>query len=326
VMRASTVCLGVVVAFSVHGILWPINAGKKFERQLHEFLEGCRELLSFTSRTAAGEEPNVQAGRKTATAQVKMLAALRSSLDAAGGDTPRFKRFQAGYLELISQLQELLLAILAVHDDIAERIGGKEGRSPTGDLDDLRATLQAVEGQMEALIGDLGRPRDGSSIDRESAMPARAVIEQIGTADGRPADGRPIDTAYDAMLASEVDVMASRLTQVRALLARVEDPGQAPATLPPPPHEPFSLTSAKFQKALNGSFVVVLMASFFTLTQWPMGLSLAMVFGTLAIGFGAMLPLTMIRRQLLLSLVIAPAIAAPLYFGIMPRVSTSTRS
>ena len=44
------------------------------------------------------------------------------ALDAAGGDTERFKRFQAGYLELISQLQELLLAILAVHDDIAERI------------------------------------------------------------------------------------------------------------------------------------------------------------------------------------------------------------
>jgi hypothetical protein len=45
-----------------------------------------------------------------------------------------------------------------------------------------------------------------------------------------------------------------------------------------------------------------------------------MVFGSLAIGFGAMLPLTMIRRQLLLSLVIAPALAAPLYFGIMPRI------
>ena len=90
--------------------------------------------------------------------------------------------------------------------------------------------------------------------------------------------------------------------------------------LPPSAHEPFSLTGVKFRKAVNGSLVIVLMASFFILTQWPMGLSLAMVFGTLAVGFGAMLPLTMIRRQLLLSLVIAPAIAAPLYFGIMPRI------
>ena len=98
IMRASTVCLGVVVAFSVHGILWPINAGKKFERQLHEFLAGCRELLSFTRRAAAGEEPDAAAGRNTATAQVKLIAALRSSLDAAGGDTARFKRFHAGYL------------------------------------------------------------------------------------------------------------------------------------------------------------------------------------------------------------------------------------
>jgi hypothetical protein len=38
-----------------------------------------------------------------------MIAALRNSLDAAGGDTARFKRFQAGYLELIAQLRELLL-------------------------------------------------------------------------------------------------------------------------------------------------------------------------------------------------------------------------
>ena len=300
VMRASTICLGIVVAFSVHGILWPINAGKKFERQLHEFLQGCRELLSFTSRTVAGEEPDSQAGRKAAAAQVQMIGALGNSLDAAGGDTPRFKRFNAGYLELIAQLRELLLAILAVYDGIA-------GRSPTADSAALRASLQAVDGQMEALIGDLACPRDGSSM-------------ASGPTDGRPADGRPNDTDYEAMLASEVAVMASRVNQVRGLLLRVEDPGQAPAPLAPPPREAFSLTSVKFQKAVSGSLVILLMALFFIVTQWPMGLSLAMVFGTLAIGFGAMLPLTMIRKQLLLSLVIAPAIAAPLYFGIMPRI------
>ena len=310
VMRASTVCLGVVVAFSVHGILWPINAGKKFESQLHEFLTGCRELLSFTRRAAAGEEPNAAAGKSTATAQVKTIAALRSSLDAAGGDTARFKRFHAGYLELIGELRELLLAIIAVHDGIARRIDGRAGRSPTPGSAELRTDLQGLEGQMEALIGDLARPRDGTSLEREPETLAGPVPGKPGT----------IETAYDAMTAGEVCVMASRLTQVRALLARVEDPGQAPAPLPPPAHEPFSLTSVKFRKAVNGGLVIVLMAVFFSLTQWPMGLSLAMVFGTLAVGFGAMLPLTMIRRQLLLSLVIAPAIAAPLYFGIMPRI------
>jgi uncharacterized membrane protein YccC len=310
VMRASTVCLGVGVAFIINGILWPINAGKTFERQLHEFLEGCRELLSFTRRAAAGEEPDAAAGRKTATAQVKTLAALRSSLDAAGGDTVRFKRFHAAYLELIAQLRDLLLAIIAVHDGIAGRVDGKAGRSPTAGSDDLSSTLQAVEGHMEALIGDLARPRDGSALDREPDT-------LTGPLSGKPGT---MGTADDAMIAGEVGDMASRVTQVRALLARVEDPDQAPAPLPPPPHEPFSLTGVKFRKAVNGGLVVVLMAAFFILTQWPMGLSLAMVFGTLAIGFGAMLPLTMIRRQLLLSLVIGPAVAAPLYFGIMPRI------
>ena len=122
------------------------------------------------------------------------------------------------------------------------------------------------------------------------------------------------------MIAGEIAVVASRLAQVRALLARVEDPHQVPVPLPPPAHVPFSLTSVKFRKAMNGSLVIVLMAWFFILTQWPMGLSLAMVFGALAIGFGAMLPLAIIRRSLLISLVIAPTVAAPLYFGVMPRI------
>jgi hypothetical protein len=208
---------------------------------------------------------------------------------------------------LIAQLRELLLAIITVRDSVAKRIDGKAGQPLTAGSDDFGSTLQALEGQMEALIGDLAQPRDGTSMDRGPDMPAGPVI---GTT----------NAAYDAMIASEIGVMASRLAQVRALLSRVEDPGQAPAPPPPPPRAPFSLTSVKFRKAVNGGLVIVLMAYFFSLTQWPMGLSLGMVFGALAIGFGAMLQLALVGRQLLLSLVVAPAIAAPLYFGIMPRI------
>jgi uncharacterized membrane protein YccC len=310
IMRASTVCVGVVVSFSVHAILWPIKAGRTFERQLHGYLTGCRDLLSFTIRAVAGEVPNAVAMRKVATAQVTMIAALRGSLEAAAGDTARFERFHSGYLELIDQLRELLLAILAVHEEITGRSDGQAGRSPTAGDNDLRSTLEAVEGQMEALVRDLARPRDGTAVDREVDTPAGPVIGKPGT----------IDTATDAMIAGQVAVMASRVKKVRASLARVEDPGQAPAPLPPPPSQPFSLKSARFRKAVGASLVIVVMSVFFSLTQWPMGLSLAMVFGTLAIGFGGMLPLAMIRRQLLLSLVIGPAIAAPLYFGVMPRI------
>jgi uncharacterized membrane protein YccC len=307
VMRASTVCLGVIVAFSVHGILWPFNAGRTFGRQLRECIEGCRDLLVFTRQTAAGEDPNAETVKQAVTAQVRMIAALRSSLDAAGGDTARFKRFHASYLELINQLQELLLAILTVHDAVARRSEGRAEQSPHPDTNYPCSALQAVEGQMEALIGDLERPRDGTSMSDKTDV------------HGVPEAGTPA-TPGDAMLASEVGVLTTRVAQVRELLARVEDPRQAPAPLPPSPHVSFSLTGMKFRKAMNGGLVIVLMAWFFVLTQWPMGLSLAMVFGALAIGFSAMLSLSMISRQLLLSLVIAPAMAAPLYFGIMPRI------
>ena len=93
VMRASTICVGIVVAFSIHGILWPIKAGRTFERQLHGFLEGCRDLLSFTSQALAGEEPDPETAKRSEAAQVKTIAALRSSLDAASADTDRFRRF-----------------------------------------------------------------------------------------------------------------------------------------------------------------------------------------------------------------------------------------
>jgi len=310
VMRASTVCLGVIVAFSVHGILWPINAGRIFERQLRECIKGCRDLLAFTRQAAAGEEPDAETVKQATAAQVRMIAALRNSLDAAGGDTARFERFHASYLELIDQLQELLLAILTVQDGVARRGDGWTAQSPPPDTGYLCSILQAVEGRMEGLVVDLARPRDGISVAGKTEKSAGKDISEPGK----------VTSLHDAMLASEVGVLASRVAQVRELLARVEDPGQAPALLPPPLHVPFSLTSVTFRKALNGSLVIVLMAWFFILTQWPMGLSLAMVFGALAIGFSAMLPLSMISRQLLHSLIIAPAMAAPLYFGIMPRI------
>ncbi len=42
VMRASTICLAVVLAFVVHGILWPVLAGKAFERLLREYPQSSR--------------------------------------------------------------------------------------------------------------------------------------------------------------------------------------------------------------------------------------------------------------------------------------------
>ncbi len=129
VMRSSTICLAVVIAFLVHGILWPIRAGKAFERQLHGFLDGCRGLLSLTSRVLAGDEPDPDAVRKADGAQIKALVALRGTLDAAVADTERFRRFHAGYQQLVDQLHDLLLAIFAVREDIQSPRDGQAGKS-----------------------------------------------------------------------------------------------------------------------------------------------------------------------------------------------------
>ncbi len=128
VMRSSTICLAVVIAFLVHGIIWPIRGGTVFERQLLGVVDGCRGLLSLTSLVLSGDEPDKDAARSAETAQINAIAALRGTLDAAVGDTDRFRRFHAGYENLVNQLQDLLLAILAVRECIQSPHDGQSGK------------------------------------------------------------------------------------------------------------------------------------------------------------------------------------------------------
>jgi uncharacterized membrane protein YccC len=311
VMRSSTICLAVVIAFLVRGIFWPIQAGTVFERQLHGFMDGCRALLSLMSRALADAEPDPDALGKAGTAQVKALAALRGTLDAAANDTERFRQFHAGYEWLVDQLHNLLLAILVVRESIESPRDDQAGRSLIAGSDNLRSMLEKIEGDMQELVRDLARPRDGTESPRASDGGAAAHIDQPGT----------LDTAFAAMLAGSLRDLARQVSMVSATLAGVEDPEQVPPPRPAPPRESFSLTSVKSRKAAGSGLVILLLSWFYIQTQWPMGLMLGMVFASIAIALGGLLPLILVGRQLLLSLVIGAAIAAPLYFGIMPGIS-----
>ncbi len=170
VMRSSTICLSVVIAFLVHGILWPIRAGKVYERQLHGFLDGCHGLVSLTSQGAGRRRARSARREKGRNGSDPGDRALPGTLDAATADTERFRRFQAGYQQLNSQLYDLLLVILAVRDGI--------GISPVPD--NIRSGLQAVETEMENLVNDLERPRDGTAVPREFDAAAGAGIDEPG--------------------------------------------------------------------------------------------------------------------------------------------------
>jgi uncharacterized membrane protein YccC len=162
VMRASTICLAVVIVFLVHGIFWPIQAGTVFERQLYGFMEGCRGLLSLMSRALAGAEPDPDALGKAGTAQVKALGALRGTLEAAADDTERFRQHYAGYECLVDQLHKLLLAILVVRESIESLRDAQARRSLMAGSDKLRSMLEKIEGDMQELVRDLARLRDGT--------------------------------------------------------------------------------------------------------------------------------------------------------------------
>ena len=311
VMRSSTICLAVVIVFLVHGLLWPIQAGKAFERQLHGFLEGCFGLLSLTSRMLDGDEPDPDDVKKAETDQINAITELSGTLEAAANDTERFRQYHAGYQQLVAQLYDLLQVILAVLEGIKGSHDDQAGKPLIAGSDNIRSSLDAVEKEMEELVRDLALPLDGTGGPRKSDARAVAGIDQTV----------PIDTATAAMLAGGLRSLEKQVSTVRTTVASVEDPEQAPPPLPAPTRSPFSLTSVKSRKAAAGGLVILLSGWFFIQTQWPMGLMLGMVFATIAIAFSAMLPLIMIRRQLLLSLVIGPAIAAPIYFGVMPGIN-----
>lgn len=305
VMRASTICVGVVVMLLVQGIFWPATAGTKFEQLLRSFLEEARNSVVFMGKTMNGEKADPLTVKQSVTTQIRTIDALGGCLEAAAGDTPRFKQFHAGYLELIGRLKELLLALIAVQDGISNGID-----QPARKTADFSVMAKAIEGQLDRLIDDLDKPRDQTGRETES-LQGEGLLE-------KPAGS--IENGRDGVILHRLDDLALRITQVARLMCCVESPGGGPVTARSPAKEPFSFKSTRFQKAVSGALVSVIMAWFFVVTQWPMGLSLAMVFGSLAIGFGALLPLILIRRQLLLSLLVAPALAAPLYFGVMHRL------
>ena len=318
VSRSSTICLAGVIVFLVHGIFWPIQAGTVFERQLHGFMEGCRGLLSLVSRAMAGSQPDPYALAKAGTAQVEALGELRRTLEAAALDTERFRQFHAGYEWLLDQLHNLLLAILVVRESVAGPRDDQARRSLIAASDNLRSMQEQIEGDMQELVRDLARPRDGTASPRAPDGGAAAHIDQPGA----------LDTAFTAMLAGSLRDLARQVSKVRATLAGVEDPEWTPPPRPAPPRESFSLTSVKSRNAAGAGLVILLLGWFFIQTQWPSGLTLGMVFATIAINIifalravGVVLPFSMLARQLLFSLLTGAAIAAPLYFGIMPGIS-----
>ncbi len=238
-------------------------------------------------------------------------------MGAAALDTERFRQFHAGYEWLLDQLHNLLLAILVVRESLARPRDDQARRSLIAGSDNLRSMLEQIEGDMQELVRDLARPRDGTASPRASDGRATARIDQPGT----------LDTAHAAMLAGSLRDLARQVPKVRATLAGVEDPEQVPPPRPAPPRESFSLTSVKSRNAAGVGLVVLLLGWFFIQTQWPDGLMLGMVFAAIAFNivfalkpFGVVVPFLMLARQLLLSLVIGAAIAAPLYFGIMPGI------
>ena len=314
VMRSSTICMGTTIAFLVHGTLWPIRAGDAFEHCLRESPTGCRNLLSFTRRALAGESYDLKALKKAEAAQFNTMATLHDSLDTAAADTGRFHHFRSGYQQLVDELDDLLMAVLALQQCTLQASRDPAGELPLPNSDDLCASLEIMEREMEALAHDLCGPRDGSA-----GLPETDALSCLDMEESDKVDAGKVDTLTAASITGCVRVLASRLSKARRTANRVEDP-QTPVSAPPPQRAPSPPMITRLWKPFAAGLVALVLPWFFILTNWPMGLQLSMVFAAIVIGLGNLMPVMMVSGSLILSLVIGAAIAAPLYFGIMPGI------
>jgi hypothetical protein len=332
--------LGIAIVLIMHGVLWPHTGEKSFEQQLRTFLQGLGHLFTLKmaalpySEAVPGQVPAEAAAPDQSTPEpaepqkireieahlIAALAQLRLALGIASRDTQRIARFERAYADLIEQLQSLASVIMAYGENLrtwrATPIAGAliPGSSAA------REIMQALQAQLDDLVAGCDRARDGTERPRGEDA-ARVVEDQIEglRQDLRAREHSVLETAaFDAV--SEKAIQTSRaIAAVRDDLATVERPGKHAARATRSQIDMITRIQSpalRLQKAVIGMVAIVATSLMWIGLDWPMPSSL-MVFVLIPVAFNAMVPTFPIMAALK-SLFWGPAIAAILYFAVMP--------
>lgn len=325
--------LGITIVLLMHGVLWPHTGEKAFEQQLRTFLQGLGHL--FTLRMASlpysehgiGEPgPGAQERLGPGTIgelEARLIAALtqlRLTLGIASRDTPRIARFEPAYADLIERLQSLASVIMAHGETLRIwRHTALAGALVPGSQA-AHAIRQRLQAQLEDLVAGCERPRDGTARPARDA-PTRGIENAIeGLRQAMRARPHSVleAAAFDAVCEKAVET-SEAIGAVRDALATVERPGRHPVRAARSQidmitriHSP----ALRLQKAAIGTVAILLTSLLWIGLDWPTPSSL-MVFVLIPVALNAMVP-TFPVKAALKSLFWGPAIAAVLYFAVMP--------
>lgn len=318
--------LGVTIVLFMHGVVWPHTGERSLEKQLRTFLEGLSHL--FTLRMAAlpqnptrGPE-NAAEIRQLESHLIAALTQLRLALGIASRDTGRIARFHVPYAGLVEQLQSLMSVIMAygenlrVWRDTALAMALVPGSAAPGRI------MQALQGQLDDLAAGCARARDGTEAPsgREALQTIEAQIEAFRqTLRTRPHDA--LEAAlFDAASEKAIETSGA-ITRTHQALASVEQPGKPVASAAPPRSQIDPITrirspALRLQKAAIGVVAVSVASLLWIYLDWPMPAAL-LAFVLMPVALNAMVPKFPIMGALK-SLFWGPAIAAVLYFAVMP--------
>jgi hypothetical protein len=321
--------LGITIVLIMHGVLWPHTGERSFEQQLRTFLQGLGHL--FTLKMAAlpyaealsGEAPEpaeVQKVRELEARLIAALAQLRLALGIASRDTQRIGRFEGAYADLLDQLQSLTSVIMAYGENL--RIW--RNTSLAGELipgsDAARVVMHALHAQLEDLAAACDGARDGTqpSHGDDACHVVEAQLESIRQR-LQTLQHSTLEAAAFAAVSEKAVQMSQAVAAVRDALAVVERPGRHAARTTRSQIDMITRIQSpalRLQKAVIGMVAIVVTSLMWIGLDWPMPSSL-MVFVLIPVAFNAMVPTFPIKAALK-SLFWGPAIAAVLYFGIMP--------
>ena len=323
--------LGIAIVLIMHGVLWPHTGEKSFEQQLRTFLQGLGHLFTLKMAVlpyaeavpgAAPEPVELQKIRELEAHLIAALAQLRLALGIASRDTQRIARFEHAYADLIEQLQSLTTVVMAYGENL--RIW--RSTSLAGELipgsDAARVVMHALQAQLEDLVAACDGTRDGTepTLGEDASHLIEDQLESIRQRVRTRQHSVLEAAAFDAV--SEKAIQASHaIAAVRDALATVERPGRHAIRTTRSQIDMITRIQSpalRLQKAVIGMVAIVVTSLMWIGLDWPMPSSL-MVFVLIPVAFNAMVPTFPIKAALK-SLFWGPAIAAVLYFGVMPRL------
>jgi uncharacterized membrane protein YccC len=317
--------LGITIVLVMHGVLWPHTGEGQFDAQLRTMLRDSARLFALKVSGPLQGRPLPREIGRIESGLIQAMPQLRLALQIAGRETGRVAALRPDYELLIEEAQALVTLVITLGESLkncAESPTVMAAIGQSGAVHELAATLEA---EVQGLVDDLELDRIGTQVEPHTAAltRVRALTDDLFDAlRARPHDA--MDVAVLAAALAKTIELASRVAAIRETLAlRAQPHGtevarqQLRALARRPVY--LGLASDRWRKAAAASLVVGVSAVLWIVTNWPAPGKL-ILFAFAPAALGALVP-QFSMKALLKSLIYGPAIAAVLYFGIMPSLA-----